>query len=58
MVPDHVELCSWEWERGKVLQPVYLDREHIFRPFCFSLRICFLCHFALMIKLTEGLLVS
>ena len=58
MVPDREELQSWEWERGKASQPVYLERARIFRRFRFSLRIRFLCHFALMIKLREGLLVS
>ena len=58
MAPDHVELHSWEWKRGKVSHPVYLDHERIFRRFRFSLPIHFLCHFALMIKHREGVLVS
>ena len=58
MAPDRVELHSWEWERGKASHPVYLERARIFRRFRFSLRIRFLRHFALMIKLREGLLVS
>ena len=58
MAPDRVELHSWEWERGKALHPVYLERARIFCRFRFSLRIRFLRHFDLMIKLREGLLVS
>ena len=57
MAPDRVELHSWEWERGKASHPVYLEHAHIFRRLRFSLRIRFLRHFALMIKLREGLLV-
>ena len=55
MAPDCVELHSWEWERGKASHPVYLERARIFHRFRFSLRIRFLRHFALMIKLREGL---
>ena len=58
MTPDRVGLHSWEWERGKASHPVYLERARIFRRLRFSLRIHFLRHFALMIKLREGLLVS
>ena len=58
MVPDRVELNSWEWERGKASHPVYLERARVFRLFCLSLRIHLLHHFALMIKLREGLLIS
>ena len=58
MAPDHVELPSWEWERGKASHPVYLDCARTFRHCRFSLHIQFLHHFALMIKLREGLLVS
>ena len=58
MAPDRVELHCWEWERGKASHPVYLERAHIFCRFRFGLGIHFLCHFALMIKLREGLLIS
>ena len=58
MAPDRVELPSWEWERGKASHSVYLDHALIIRHFRFSLCIRFLHHFALMIKLKEGLFVS
>jgi hypothetical protein len=41
-------------EEGKASNPVYLDRARIFRRLRFSLRIRFLRHLALMIKLKKS----